>query len=562
MTPDMSYDSLKGGITFKSDVGTLMYDYPGKPYAVRGIDTTGVGPVIPEYAQEISYTSFESVDSISENGIVARFLYNSDNERARMEVKQGGNTIIVRWYPSGSYIKETSGGETREYTFIGGNAYSAPVVAVTQNGSTTYYYLLRDYPGSITHVVDATNNSVVAEYSYDSWGRMRNPATWENYSPGSEPSPYIAGRGFTGHEHLPWFSLINMNGRVYDPLTGQFLSPDNYVQAPDFTQSFNRYGYCVNNPLFFYDPYGYTWFSKFGDWLGKTGKKIFTTVVAVGAGVVVAFIPGLDVVGIAFLGGMFSGATAGGLGAALNGGDVFSGAVTGGIFGAVSGLATLGTTSAIGYGLNSTFPDFNGGGLGFFHENKVLQGSLADKLGLPVEPLINGVSNLGLVSASSGGLVTSLSGMTFKCNHLPEIRIFPIDDPYISSEYGMRNGEMHYGIDFINSTYGTVYGKPIYSITDGKIVRLVTSPDGNRAGVRVGIQDPKGYRYNYFHLKENSNAHLRLNLTIKKGDIIGKVGNTGVSRGAHLHFEIWAPNGTKINPYDVYPDLHYIPHKK
>ncbi|HOK26811.1 MAG TPA: hypothetical protein P5320_09095 [Bacteroidales bacterium] len=135
--------------------------------------------------------------------------------------------------------------------------------------------------------------------------------------------------------------------------------------------------------------------------------------VAIGVGVAVAFIPGLDVVGVAFLGGMFSGATAGGLGAALNGGDVFSGAVTGGIFGAVTGLATLGVSSAIGYGLNNTFPDFNGGGWRFFSENKVLQGSLADKLGLPVEPLINGVSNLGLVSASTGGLVSSLSGVTF-----------------------------------------------------------------------------------------------------------------------------------------------------
>ena len=36
-----------------------------------------------------------------------------------------------------------------------------------------------------------------------------------------------------GHEHLPWFNLINMNGRVYDPLIAEFLSPDNYVQNPD-----------------------------------------------------------------------------------------------------------------------------------------------------------------------------------------------------------------------------------------------------------------------------------------------------------------------------------------
>jgi RHS repeat-associated protein len=60
-------------------------------------------------------------------------------------------------------------------------------------------------------------------------------------------------------KHLTEFGLINMNGRLYDPLVGRFLSHDNYVQAPYFTQSFNRYGYCWNNPLRYTDPSG-DWF--------------------------------------------------------------------------------------------------------------------------------------------------------------------------------------------------------------------------------------------------------------------------------------------------------------
>jgi hypothetical protein len=47
-----------------------------------------------------------------------------------------------------------------------------------------------------------------------------------------------------------------MNGRMYDPLLKRFLSPDNYIQNPDFTQNFNRFGYCLNNPLIYTDPSG------------------------------------------------------------------------------------------------------------------------------------------------------------------------------------------------------------------------------------------------------------------------------------------------------------------
>jgi RHS repeat-associated protein len=75
------------------------------------------------------------------------------------------------------------------------------------------------------------------------------------YSPDAEPALFL-GRGYTGHEHLPEFGLINMNARLYDPAVGRFLSPDPFVQAPDFSQSFNRYSYCLNNPLIYTDPTG------------------------------------------------------------------------------------------------------------------------------------------------------------------------------------------------------------------------------------------------------------------------------------------------------------------
>ncbi len=65
------------------------------------------------------------------------------------------------------------------------------------------------------------------------------------------------------HEYLPEFDLINMNGRVYDPYTALFLSPDPYIQAPDFTQNYNRYAYVLNNPLRYTDPSGKLFFGMF-----------------------------------------------------------------------------------------------------------------------------------------------------------------------------------------------------------------------------------------------------------------------------------------------------------
>jgi hypothetical protein len=66
-----------------------------------------------------------------------------------------------------------------------------------------------------------------------------------------------------------------MNGRMYDPFTSSFLSVDNYVQNPDYTQSFNRYAYCLNNPLKYTDPEGE--FFVLDSWLSGFFQGYFST---------------------------------------------------------------------------------------------------------------------------------------------------------------------------------------------------------------------------------------------------------------------------------------------
>jgi RHS repeat-associated protein len=105
-------------------------------------------------------------------------------------------------------------------------------------------------------VTDAAGN-VQAEQNFDPWGRRRAAQTW-SYIDENLPLqlPVWLYRGYTGHEHMPQFRLINMNGRMYDPELARMLSPDNVLQSAGYTQNYNRYSYALNNPLRYIDPDG------------------------------------------------------------------------------------------------------------------------------------------------------------------------------------------------------------------------------------------------------------------------------------------------------------------
>jgi len=101
-----------------------------------------------------------------------------------------------------------------------------------------------------------TNSSgtVYKQFSYDPWGRRRSAADWANYNVTTEA---LFTRGYTGHEHIDGYDLINMNGRMYDPRLGRMLSADPFTSPG--TQGMNRYSYVLNNPLKYTDPSGYYW---------------------------------------------------------------------------------------------------------------------------------------------------------------------------------------------------------------------------------------------------------------------------------------------------------------
>ena len=160
------------------------------------------------------------------------------------------------------------------------------------------YYVVSDHLGNWNMVLDEDKNTVQQTH-FDPWGNRMSYTAWNTKQ---TQIWFTFDRGFTGHEHYDFVHVINANARLYDPVIGRFFSPDPFVQAHDFTQSFNRYSYCMNNPMMYSDPDG----------------EFFWALVIISA-MVGAFFGGVraDQKGEIFLGGMVKGAFIGGFGGVL-----------------------------------------------------------------------------------------------------------------------------------------------------------------------------------------------------------------------------------------------------
>lgn len=132
----------------------------------------------------------------------------------------------------------------------------------------------------------------------------------------------------------------------------------------------------------------------------------------------------------------------------------------------------------------------------------------------------------------------------------------PLDYIRISSYFGMRFHPIlkvwrpHHGVD-----YAAPYGTPVQSIGDGRVIYA-----GWRGGYGkyVAIKHPNGYISGYGHL---SKIFVKVGQKVKQGQIIGKVGSTGLSTGPHLHFEIKYGNRF-INPLKLkLPPAEPLPKK-
>ena len=236
-THEVVYNN-NGNISYQSGIGHYFYE-GNKPHAVTSIENTDRS--IPLVCQNTTYNAFGKISCIeNDGGKRMLFDYGPDNERCRTRLYSHDGQLKRTVYYMGDYELVQQNGTTRQLYYLDGGA-----LYVKETGrADSLYYMFTDHLGSIVDIANSTNRRVFSA-TYDAWGNQTVTRDEIRFH-----------RGYTGHEMLPDFRLINMNGRLYDPVIGRFLSCDNFVQEPNNSQNFNRYSYCLNNPLKYTDPSG------------------------------------------------------------------------------------------------------------------------------------------------------------------------------------------------------------------------------------------------------------------------------------------------------------------
>lgn len=201
------------------------------------------------FRQSMTYSLFDDLVCVSNGDDFAKIDYGYDNSRIAMRTQVDGIVKTKTYVGDCEFVKENG----KEYvsTFINGPDGVFAICIIDAEGNKSYNYVHKDNLGSWNVITDE-GAKVVQKISFDAWGNVRDYDDWsKDYA-----ENLLFDRGYTGHEHLSEFGLINMNGRFYDPVMSMMLSPDNNIQLPQLSLNFNRYSYCMNNPLRYYDPTG------------------------------------------------------------------------------------------------------------------------------------------------------------------------------------------------------------------------------------------------------------------------------------------------------------------
>jgi RHS repeat-associated protein len=280
-----TYDSIGNMRTRTESGATHTYNYNAsgagslRPHAVASVtgSVNGVNGPIYDYdlngnltsgaGRSVQWFSFDKVSSITKGTTRLEYLYDAEYQRSRESyflnnVLQRTTVYLNAGGGAGLFYEQETGvaGTKKKHYISAGGATIGMIVCTVDpctnvaNTSTQYWH--RDHLGS-TSVVTNAAGAVVERLAYEPFGKRRNSNGVTD--PNGTLTPTSTDRGYTGHEHLDEVSLVNMNGRIYDPGLGRFMSADPIIQGPGNLQSYNRYSYGWNSPLNGIDPSGYGW---------------------------------------------------------------------------------------------------------------------------------------------------------------------------------------------------------------------------------------------------------------------------------------------------------------
>ena len=326
-------------------------------------------------------------------------MYNAFGSRAHSfygnaEVEKAKRPLLKHYSHDGSteIVCNKTNNSTKFVFYLGGDAYSAPAILISDGEAQKFYYLHRDYLGSIVMLTDE-NDNIAERRHFDPWGQV---VKVEDGAGKVLQGLTLLDRGFTGHEHLQTVGLIHMNGRLYDPALHRFLQPDNYVQDPFNTQNFNRYGYCLNNPLVYVDQNGEFWHLVIGAVVGGVINWISN-----GAR--------FDAKGLCYFA---VGAVAGAVGAGIGSG--VSASLAGGTFaGGFMSTSVAVSSSFINGAAIGAASGLGAGFVGGFGNGLVGGQNIGQAFGSGITNGLIGMAMGGVIGGVSGGIDAAIDGRRF-----------------------------------------------------------------------------------------------------------------------------------------------------
>ncbi|MCL1850878.1 MAG: hypothetical protein FWF70_05700 [Bacteroidetes bacterium] len=349
--------SNNGNINSSSNLGNYIYD--NKPHAVTRIIAPKENPISPNNCA-VTYNFFNQPTKIEEGKYRIELSYGADQQRKKMKTYRNDTLEYAHTYYNKYFEHEfdytlDTAIVSRSYYYIYGDNGVVAMHITTRSGKDTTewgtdtaiviksfistdstYYIHTDHLGNYAAITNAAKK-VRQQNWFDPWGNYQ--IRYDTIrGRGIDPPPHtlienyflnfpLTLRGFTGHEHYPQFKIINMNGRLYDPVIARFFSPDKYVMNSSFTQDFNRYSYARNNPLMYTDPDGEFIQFVIGAVVGFINGLSQGADIAKAAGKTEWAKFGIMMAAAHISAGI--GAATAGLGCALNFGGVAAGAITG-----------------------------------------------------------------------------------------------------------------------------------------------------------------------------------------------------------------------------------------